>query len=138
MLPASKEASVDTSERTIARAERRKPKRRERRQITSSGVLLMWLTIPGQVRFAIRVHRGGQSHLVYKSVNPGKAKILRFGNTFGFWYCLAGAGFLLVFISCGFMKWKCLDAKDVFTIQPFSRTFTGAALSKGRGLKSKF
>jgi hypothetical protein len=50
------------------------------------------------------VNVGDHVPMAYKSVNPGKAKILRFGYTFGFWYCLTGAGFLLVFISCGFMN----------------------------------
>jgi hypothetical protein len=47
---------------------------------------------------------GDHVPMAYKPANPNRARILRFGYTFGFWYCVAGIGLLLVFISCGFLS----------------------------------
>lgn len=47
---------------------------------------------------------GDHVHMAYDQVNPKKARILRFGYTFGFWYCVVGVGLLLVFISYGYLN----------------------------------
>lgn len=49
------------------------------------------------------VKAGDTVYMAYNRSNPERAKILRFGYTFAVWYCLVGAGLLLIFVSYGFM-----------------------------------
>ena len=48
------------------------------------------------------VKTGDPVLVAYDREDPARARLLRFGYRFGFWYCIAGLGLLIIYLSYGF------------------------------------
>ena len=48
------------------------------------------------------VQTGDRVLVAYDREDPTRARLLRFGYRFGFWYCIAGLGLLIIYLGYGF------------------------------------